>query len=308
MNDKLLLTGASGFFGSHLQRAFADRALLTPRSAELDLNDRNATLAYFEAHRPAQVVHAAGFVGGIGLNKAHPGRMVTDNLRMGLNLLEGAAKVGSRVAIVSTICVYPADAPTPTPETAMFEGYPAEDTAFYGIAKRTLLTVAEGLAREGGLDYRYLIPTNLYGPEDYFDEAKSHVVPALIRRAVQAKRDGAEELVVWGDGTQTRDLLYVEDAAQAVKLAMGPEASRGVFNLGSGRETSIRQLAQAICDAVGFEGRLVFDATKPGGAPRRALDGGKAAATFGFRPDVHLEEGIGKTVAWYLASPLSSTP
>src|SRR6185503_9422881 len=243
------------------------------------------------------------FVGGIAYNAAHPGKMAALNLRMGLNLLEAAARAGGiRVSIVSTVCVYPVNAPVPTPETCVFDGYPAEETAFYGIAKRTLLTVAEGLAREFGLQYSYVIPTNIYGPDDHFEEERSHVVPALIRRALEAREAGRKELVVWGDGTQTRDLLYVTDAARGIVRSLSDEARSQVFNLGSGVEVPIRDLAETVCDVVGFDGRIVWDAARPGGAPRRALATEKASTLLGFRPEVKLKDGIAVTCDWYRQS------
>jgi GDP-L-fucose synthase len=293
------ITGGAGFFGRAIAAQLGSRARVT-RRAEVDLLDLEATCRFVEGGGFDGVVHAAGFVGGIGLNQAHPGRMASENLRMGLNLLEAAARRrGLHVVIVSTVCVYPEAAPIPTPETAMFDGFPSEVTSFYGLAKRMLLTVAEGLRRESGLSYTYLVPTNLYGPGDHFEEEKSHVVPALIQRAVAARDQGAGELVVWGDGSQTRDLLYVEDGARGVEKALDRARSGGVYNLSSGRETSIRELAETICRLVGFAGRLVWDPTKPGGAPRRALDPGKARRELGFAATTGLEDGLRRTISWY---------
>jgi len=298
--QSIFLTGSGGFLGSHLRQALGDKAL-APRSSELNLLDFDAVTRYLEDNSVATIIHAAGFVGGIGLNKAHPGRMITDNLRMGQNILEAAAKKGGiHVCVVSTVCVYPEDAPIPTPETSMYDGYPSPDTAYYGIAKRSLHTMAEGLRKEYGLSYSYVIPTNLYGPGDYFDEARSHVVPALIRRTLESKLSGAKEMVVWGDGSQTRDLLYVEDAVKGVLASLKPEGQNEVFNLGSGKETSIRELVASISAVVGFEGELIYDTTKPGGAPRRALDGTKAKERLGFEPQVKLSDGLAATFSWYL--------
>ncbi|MBI5706839.1 MAG: NAD-dependent epimerase/dehydratase family protein [Armatimonadetes bacterium] len=297
----LLITGASGFFGRHLVRQAAERAHLAPSSSELNLLRFEGLAEWLAQNRIDTIIHAAGFVGGIGLNKDHPGRMAADNLRMGLNVLEAAARAGGmHVVIVSTICVYPEDASVPTNESQIYEGFPSEVTSFYGLAKRELLSLAEGLRREYGLSYTYIIPTNLYGPGDHFDEAKSHVVPALLRRALEAKEAGAEEIVVWGDGSQTRDLLYVQDAAKGVLLATDRGLNGEVFNLSSGRETSIKELAETICSTVGYEGRLVWDVDKPGGAPRRALDGTRASEIMGFQAETRLEDGLRKTLAWYL--------
>jgi len=295
-----LILGGSGFLGKHLQH-YSPGGHLAPRSGDLDLLDLSACEAYFSQHRPASVIHAAGFVGGIGLNKENPGRMAVENLRMGLNVLEAAARVGlPHVLVVSTVCVYPKDASIPTSEASMWEGAPAEDTMPYGAAKRMLHTVADALHRQYGLGYTYVIPTNLYGPGDHFEEAKSHVVPALLKRADESRRSGLKELVVWGDGTQTRDLLYVEDAAKGLlKMALGP-ATNEAYNLSSNRETSVRELAEAICKVTDFPGDLVWDTTKPGGAPRRGLDGTKAKERFGFVAETGLEEGLRQTYNWYL--------
>jgi len=297
----ILITGGHGFLGSHLREALAGEACFAPRSREVNLLELPPLTDYLQTNDIDTVIHAAGFVGGIGLNKAHPGRMVCDNLRMGLNVLEAAARKGGvNVCIVSTVCVYPEFAPIPTPESAMFDGYPAGDTAFYGLAKRSLLTVAEGLARESGLKYSYVIPTNLYGPGDYFDDAKSHVVPALIKRALHAKETSAPEFVAWGDGSQTRDLLYVKDATDGVLAALRPEALGQVFNLGSGIETSVKELVETICEVVGYQGNIVWDTTKPGGAPRRALDATKAREILDFVPKVSLKDGLKSAFEWYL--------
>ena len=299
MADSVLLTGASGFLGSHLKVALHHH-VLAPSSKELNLLNFDAVIQYLQQHSPSTIIHAAGFVGGIGLNKAHPGRMIVDNLRMGLNVIEAAAKHGGiHVCVVSTVCVYPQDASVPTGEANMYRGYPADDTAFYGIAKRTLHTTCEGLRREYGMSYSYVIPTNLYGPGDYFDEKRSHVVPALIRRALEAKEADAPELVVWGDGTQTRDLLYVDDAVKGILATLKPEGWNEVFNLGSGIETSIRELVAAVCEIVGYKGRVVYDITKPGGAPRRSLDGSKAKSKLGFEPLVDLTTGLEATFRWF---------
>lgn len=298
---KIWITGGRGFFGRHIAARLGPGSVVTGR-AEVDLLDREATARFVERGAFDRIVHAAGFVGGIGLNQDHPGRMVVDNLRMGLNVLEAAAaRPGAHVVIVSTVCVYPEQAPIPTPESAMFDGFPAEVTSFYGIAKRTLLTVAEGLRREAGLSYTYVVPTNLYGPDDHFEDEKSHVVPALIKRVLAAREAGSSELVVWGDGTQTRDLLYVEDAARGVERALELAIPGGVYNLSSGRETTIRELAETICRLIGFSGRLVWDVSKPAGAPRRALDPSRARRELGFEASTGLADGLRRTIDWYLA-------
>ncbi len=298
-DGKIWITGGTGFFGRHIAARLGGGALATS-SREVDLLDRDATERFVARGDFDTIVHAAGFVGGIGLNQQHPGRMGTDNLRMGLNVLEAAARHRCHVVVVSTVCVYPEHAPIPTPESAIFDGAPSEVTSFYGIAKRTLLTIAEGLRREHGLSYTYVIPTNLYGPGDHFEDERSHVVPALVKRALAAVAEGADELTVWGDGTQTRDLLYVEDAARGVERALARSTCGGVFNLSSGKETTVRELAETICRLVGFRGRLAWDVSKPGGAPRRALDPARARAQLGFEATTSLEDGLRRMIAWYV--------
>ena len=298
----ILVTGGHGFLGRALVRQLGARPHLAPRSGELDLLDAGATARYLETHGVSHVIHAAGFVGGIGLHRAHPGRVAADNLLMGLNVLQAAAKLPTpaHVVIVSTVCAYPEAAPIPTPESSLYDGYPSPDTAAYGLAKRELHSLAGALAAEFGLRYTYVIPTNLYGPGDHFDEARSHVVPALIRRADEARLAARERLVVWGDGTATRDLLYVDDCARGLLRALDTPAAQGeIVNLASGEEVPIRTLAETICRHAGFAGRLEFDPTKPQGAPRRALDPAKARRLLDFRPAVTLDEGLRRTVDWY---------
>ncbi|HEX2542295.1 MAG TPA: NAD-dependent epimerase/dehydratase family protein [Caldimonas sp.] len=299
----ILVTGGHGFLGRCIVRQLGDTPHLAPRSAELDLLDGGAVARYLDCHGVTKIVHAAGFVGGIGLHRRHPGRVAAENLVMGVNLLRAAAAlpVPAHVVIVSTVCAYPEAAPIPTPEAALYDGYPSPDTAAYGLAKRELHSLAGALAEEFGLSYSYVIPTNLYGPEDHFDEARSHVVPALIRRAHEARSRGDASLVVWGDGSATRDLLYVDDCARGLLLALErPEARGEVINLGSGEEVSIRVLAETVCRVVGFEGRLEWDASKPQGAPRRALDPAKARRLLDFTPRVSLEDGLRRAADWYM--------
>lgn len=305
MPPMILVTGGSGFLGSRICHLLGDRPHLAPSSKELNLLDGETTRRFVAQHRVTHVVHAAGFVGGIGLHKAHPGRVAAENLAMGLNVLRAAAGLdhSCHVAVISTVCAYPESAPIPTPEEALYQGYPAADTAPYGLAKRELHSLAAALSSEFPLTYSYLIPTNLYGPADHFDEAKSHVVPALIRRAHEARVQGHPELVVWGDGSATRDLLYVDDCARGVIAAIDKPSAHGeVINLSSGHEVSVRMLAETITDLVGYQGRLSWDATKPQGAPRRALDPAKAKRLLGFHIEVPIDEGLRRTVSWYLES------
>ena len=299
MLGRVLVTGGAGFFGCHLVRLLGDRALC-PRRSELDLLDQFAVQSYLESNRPSAIVHAAGFVGGIGLNKRHPARMAIDNLRMGLNVLETASKTGNiHVVLISTVCVYPAEAPIPITEDSIYDGYPAEDTAAYGLAKRELLSVAQALRAECDLDFSYVIPTNLYGPGDHFEESKLHVVPALIQRISEAKRLDTPWIEVWGDGTATRDLLYVEDAAQAIVdiLRTGPHPFP--INLGSGRETSIRELVEILKELTSYPGDIRWDTSRPSGAKRRLLDVARARQTFGYAPKTSLRDGLRMSIDWF---------
>lgn len=299
MQERVLVTGGSGFLGSRLADKLGERAL-SPRRSELDLLDSRSVLNYLEKRRPGAIIHAAGFVGGIGLNTRHPGRMAVENLRMGLNILEEAARLEHiHVVVVSTICVYPSNAAVPITENSIYEGYPAKDTAAYGLAKRELLSVGEALRTEFGLDFSYVIPTNLYGPGDHFDEAKSHVVPALIKRIHEAKESGAPFISVWGDGTATRDLLYVDDAADAIVKIVDSGPFPFPLNIGSGRELSIRELVMTLKSLIGYEGEIRWDTSRPSGASRRLLDIGRAKEAFQFAPRVLIEDGLRKSIDWY---------
>ncbi len=297
----LLITGANGFLGKHLVEVCKDLRPLAPRSSELNLLNFQEVQNYLSLNRVTRIIHAAGIVGGIELHKEHPGRIAADNLRMGLNVIEAAGKFGDvRVLIVSTVCVYPVNAPIPTPESSMHDGYPAADTAFYGIVKRSLHELAEAMRMEFGLSYITVIPTNLYGPGDHYDETRSHVVPALIRRAHDAKLKGDSELVVWGDGSQVRDFLFAPDCAFWLRKAIESDLDGEALNFGSKIGTSIRALAETICNVVGYEGKIVWDVSKPIGAPWRLLDVSRAEQTLCYSPATTLDEGLVLTYRDYL--------
>jgi nucleoside-diphosphate-sugar epimerase len=300
---RVLVTGARGFLGSYLvdevkRRGYA--TVLAPSRAECDFVEARSVAQYFQEMAPTHVIHAAAAVGGIGANVAQAGYFSYANTAMAANVLESCRTQGvAKLLSVGTICVYPAHAPVPTPETAMFDGFPAVDTAPYGIAKRNLWMMGVAYRKQYGLNATFVIPTNLYGPRDHFDDAKSHVVPALIRRALEARASGVPELTVWGDGTATRDLLYVADAARGMVDALEAYDEPDPINLGTGREVTVRELVETIVSACDYTGRIVFDASKPQGAPRRALDSRRARDAFGFVASTTLEVGLRATIDWY---------
>jgi GDP-L-fucose synthase len=295
---KVLVTGGGGFLGSHLvDRLEADgHDVVAARSAEYDLTTADDTARLFMEAEPELVYHLAAEVGGIGANLANPGRFWFANLAMGLNVLEQARLAGTPKLIISgTVCAYPKFAPVPFREETLWDGYPEETNAPYGVAKKAILVGAQGYREQYGLNAIFLLPTNLYGPRDNFDLETSHVIPALIRKMVEAE----DEVVLWGDGSPTREFLFVDDCVEGFVLAAerydGPEP----VNLGAAREISIRELAELIADVTGYEGQIVWDETKPNGQPRRSVDGGRAKDLFGFEARTHLRDGIERTVAWY---------
>jgi GDP-L-fucose synthase len=308
---RVLVSGGRGFLGHYLVEELKRRGyeqVLAPSRADCDLTDPHQVGRYFRDVAPTHVIHAAAAVGGIGANVAQAGHFSHANTMMAANIVEASRLAAVRKLLsIGTICVYPAHAPVPTPETAMFEGFPAADTAPYGIAKRNLWMMGVAYRKQYGLNATFLIPTNLYGPRDHFDEAKSHVVPALIRRALEARKSEAAELSVWGDGTATRDLLYVTDAARGIVDALEGYDAPEPVNLGTGREVTVRELVETVVRLCGYQGRLVFDASKPQGAPRRALDGARAKLAFGFEATTSLEAGLRATIDWYQAEIAAGT-
>lgn len=301
---RVLVTGGRGFLGRHVTEALTARgfAEVTPIGrGDCDLVDPSATRTLFADLRPTAVVHLAAAVGGIGANVEQPGWFSYANTMMGANVLECARATAdtTKVVTIGTVCVYPGQAPVPTPETAVFDGYPAPATAPYGEAKRNLLVMGQAYRAQYGLDAVYVIPTNLYGPGDHFAEDRSHVIPALIRRFLEARDAAAPHVEVWGDGSATRDFLYVGDAAAGIADALEQYDEPEPVNLGTGVETSMRELVEVIRHHTGFRGELRWDPSKPTGAPRRSLDIGRARRTFGFAPRVGVDEGIRLTTAWY---------
>jgi GDP-L-fucose synthase len=299
----VLVTGGAGFLGTHVLRkiqAHGSPAVIVPRSREFDLRDKAAIIRLFEQTRPDLVIHLAAVVGGIGANRQHPGQFFYDNAIMGLQLLEQARFFSiEKVVVLGTVCAYPKFTPVPFRETDLWNGYPEETNAPYGLAKKILLAQAQAYRQEYGLNAIYLLPVNLYGPGDNFDPESSHVIPALIRKCLEAVEGGQDEVVVWGTGQASREFLYVEDAAEAIVLASEHYDDPEPVNLGSGSEISIKELVELIAELTGFRGRLVWDTTKPDGQPRRCLDTSRAEQAFGFRARTDFREGLQRTIAWY---------
>lgn len=301
--SKVLVTGGSGFLGSHVHEELARRAareVVCPRSKDYDLRDATATRTLFERERPDLVMHLAASVGGIGANQKHPGTFFRDNMAMGLNVLEEARRAGTaKVVIAGTICAYPKFAPVPFREDDLWSGYPEETNAPYGIAKKALLVMAQAYRQEFGSNFVMLFPVNLYGPRDNFDLESSHVIPAMIRKFEAAHARGDDTVTLWGDGTPTREFLYVEDCARGLVDAAERYDSPDPVNLGAGFEISMRDLASKIADKVGYRGRVVWDTSRPNGQPRRMLDVSRARERFGFVAKVSFDEGLDKTIAFW---------
>jgi GDP-L-fucose synthase len=300
---RIFVTGAHGFLGHHVVealRAHGARTVLRPSHAELDLLDREAVRRYLTQERPDVIIHLAAVVGGIGANRRHPGKFFHDNLVMGVELIEAARLADvKKVVTVGTTCAYPKFTPVPFREEELWNGYPEETNAPYGIAKRALLVMGQAYRAEYGLRAIYLVPGNLYGPRDDFDPATSHVIPALIRKMVEARDAGHTQVEVWGDGSPSREFLHVRDAARGIVLATERYDDAEPVNLGTGEEITIRELVTTIADAVGFRGEIMWNTAQPNGQPRRALATDRARDGFGFTAAVPFHEGLRETVAWW---------
>jgi GDP-L-fucose synthase len=298
VDKRIVVTGGAGFLGSFVVEALHARGatnVIVPRHRDFDLVDRAACRRLVTEARPDVVFHLAARVGGIGANRENPGLFLFDNAMMGLQLLEECRLAGVRkVVIAGTICAYPKFAPVPFREDDMWNGYPEETNAPYGLAKKLLLVQAQAYRQQYGMNNIMLFPVNLYGPRDNFDPKSSHVIPAMIRKCLEAK----EEIVLWGDGSPTREFIYVEDAAEALVMAAERYDSSDPVNIGSGQEISIRELADQVATATGFRGRIVWDPGQPNGQPRRRLDVTRAKERFGFEARTSFAEGLRRTVEW----------
>jgi GDP-L-fucose synthase len=302
-NKRVVVTGGSGFLGSFVVEKVQQRGaaeVFVPRSKDYDLRDVDAVRRMLKDARPDIIIHLAAHVGGIGANRTHPAEFFYDNLMMGVPLMHEAWKSDiEKFVAIGTVCAYPKHTPIPFHEDDLWNGYPEETNAPYGLAKKMLLIQSQTYRQQYGFDSIYLLPVNLYGPRDNFDLESSHVIPALIRKCLAAKQRGDTSIEVWGTGTPTREFLYVEDAADGILLAAEHYNSSEPVNLGSGMEISIKDLVQLIARLTEFEGELIFNADKPDGQPRRCLDTSRAEREFGFRASTSFEDGLRQTIAWW---------
>lgn len=309
LKDKsIVVTGGAGFLGRHVceeLKALGCQRVGVPRSAEFDLRTEWGIDRMLKRFEPDIIIHGAATVGGIGANLAEPGRFFYDNAIMGVRLIEAARLAGvAKLVVLGTTCSYPSETKVPFNENDLWLGYPEPTNAPYGVAKRMLLTQCQAYREQYGFNATYLIPVNMYGPHDNLDLEKSHVIPALIRKFEEARLRGDGQVVLWGDGTPTREFLHVRDAARGIVLAAESFDGAQPVNLGSGQEVSIRDLANVIQKATGYQGEIVWDTSKPNGQMRRKLDNKRARDLLGFAATIPLEDGLEETIAWYRQSQL----
>ena len=302
-NRRVVVSGGNGFLGSFVVQRLREtgcQEITVPRSRNYDLREKSQALRLFKDARPDVFIHLAAVVGGIGANRANPGRFFYDNAEMGLNVIEVARVAGiEKFICLGTVCSYPKLTPLPFREENFWNGFPEETNAPYGVAKKMLLVQLQAYRQQYGMNGIYLAPVNLYGPRDEFDLDASHVIPALIRKCWEARQSRAAEILAWGTGNATREFLYVEDAAEAIVLAAEKYAKPDLVNLGSGEEISIRDLLEQIRSLVGYEGNVRWDTTRPDGQPRRSLDTSRALAEFGWRAKTSLPDGLRETICWF---------
>src|SRR2546428_596856 len=309
-NKRVLITGGAGLLGYFVVEKLRQRGckdIYVPRRKDYDLVEMEAVKRIHKDTQPNMVIHLAARVGGIGANQANPGKFFYDNLMMGAQLMEVGRQAGvEKFVTISTICSYPKFTPVPFKEEDLWNGYPEETNAPYGLAKRMLLVQAQAYRQQYGFNTIYLLPVNLYGPGDNFDPETSHVIPAIIKKCMDAVVSEAREVVLWGTGKPTREFLYVDDAAEAVVLAAERYNGADPVNVGYGSEISIKDLALLIASLTGFSGSILWDTTKPDGQPKRSLEVSKAERLFGFRAQVSLQDGLRRTIDWYKAVRRSS--
>lgn len=302
-SERVVVTGGAGFLGSYVVEELRRRGaaeVLVPRSARYDLVEMERVRALFRELAPTVVIHLAGRVGGIGANQANPGRFFYENLMMGVQLIEAGRRAGvKKLVALGTICAYPKHCPVPFREEDLWSGYPEETNAPYGLAKKMLLVQSQAYRQQYGFDSCVLFPVNLYGPRDNFDPLTSHVIPALIRKCVEARERGDASVTVWGSGAASREFLHARDAAEAIVTAAERYGKSDPLNLGAGREISIRDLVALVAGLCGYRGAIAWDRDRPDGQPRRMLDTSRALRELGWRARTGFEEGLRETIAWY---------